>query len=110
MYKRQSLTLLRDVSSPQEIGRSTAAHQFFRNQGFAFGSAIGGAALFAVVASIVGDPELVRDVLSGDSVAVSGSVSNAVENGFALAAAIGAVLSAFGLLALRRLDTVEQTV
>jgi MFS family permease len=100
-----SLTLLRDVSSPQEIGRSTAAHQFFRNQGFAFGSAIGGAALFAIVASTVGDPELVRNVLAGDSVTVGGEVSAAVETGFALSAAIGAGISALGLIALRRVET-----
>jgi MFS family permease len=99
-----SLTLLRDVSSPQEIGRSTAAHQFFRNQGFAFGSAIGGAALFAVVASIVGDPELVRDVLAGDAVTAGGQVSAAVVDGFALSAAIGAAIAALGLLALRHLS------
>ncbi len=97
-----SLTLLRDVSAPLEIGRSTAAHQFFRNQGFAFGSAIGGAALFAVVASVVGDPELVREVLAGESLSVGGEVSGAVESGFALSAAIGAGISASGLLALRR--------
>jgi MFS family permease len=99
-----SLTLLRDVSAPQEIGRSTAAHQFFRNQGFAFGSAIGGAALFAVVASAVGDPELVRNVLAGDSVSVAGEVSAAVETGFALSAAIGAGISALGLVALKRVE------
>ncbi len=99
-----SLTLLRDVSAPQEIGRSTAAHQFFRNQGFAFGSAIGGAALFAVVASAVGDPELVRNVLAGDSVSVAGEVSAAVETGFALSAAIGAGISALGLIALKRVE------
>jgi MFS family permease len=98
-----ALTLLRDVSAPQEIGRSTAAHQFFRNQGFAFGSAIGGAALFAVVASAVGDPELVRNVLAGDSVSVGGQVSSAVERGFALSALIGAAISASGLLVLRPL-------
>lgn len=99
-----ALTLLRDVSAPQEIGRSTAAHQFFRNQGFAFGSAIGGAALFAVVASAVGDPELVRNVLAGDSVSVGGQVSSAVEQGFALSAMIGAAISASGLLFLRPLS------
>ena len=100
-----SLTLLRDVSSPQEIGRSTAAHQFFRNQGFAFGSAIGGAALFAIVASAVGDPELVREVLAGEASSVGGEVSAAVETGFALSAAIGAGISALGLVALKRVRT-----
>ncbi len=99
-----ALTLLRDVSEPQEMGRSTAAHQFFRNQGFAFGSAIGGAALFATVAKTVGDPELVRDVLSGDSAPVGGPVSSAVIDGFALATWIGAVIAALGLLALRRIS------
>jgi MFS family permease len=104
-----SLTLLRDVSSPREIGRSTAAHQFFRNQGFAFGSAIGGAALFAIVASVVGDPELVRDVLAGEATSVGGEVSAAVEAGFALSAAIGAGISALGLVALSRVRSATRS-
>ncbi len=99
-----SLTLLRDVSSPREIGRSTAAHQFFRNQGFAFGSAIGGAALFAVVAATVGDPELVREVLAGEAITRGDTVSAAVESGFALSAAIGAGISTLGLVALKRVQ------
>ncbi len=99
-----SLTLLRDVSSPREIGRSTAAHQFFRNQGFAFGSAIGGAALFAIVAATVGDPELVREVLAGEAITTGGTVSAAVESGFALSAAIGAGISTLGLVALKRVQ------
>jgi MFS family permease len=99
-----SLTLLRDVSEPAEIGRSTSAHQFFRNQGFAFGSAIGGAALFVTVAAIVGDPELVRDVLAGDADTAGGQVSAAVVDGFAISAAIGASIAALGLLALRRIS------
>jgi MFS family permease len=105
-----ALTLLRDVSEPEEMGRSTAAHQFFRNQGFAFGSAIGGATLFATVAATVGDPELVRNVLAGDAIGATGqsgnlaagSVSAAVTNGFALSAVIGAAIAALGLIALRK--------
>lgn len=103
-----SLTLLRDVSEPDEIGRSTAAHQFFRNQGFAFGSALGGAVLFAVVAFVVGDPELVRDVLAGDSATVDLTVSDAVVDGFALASLVGAAISALGSLALRRVREVAE--
>lgn len=102
-----SLTLLRSISAPTEIGQSTAAHQFFRNQGFAFGSAIGGAALFATVASIIGDPELVRDVLAGDPQIVGGAVSAAVVDGFALSAVIGAAISALGLIALKRVQTAQ---
>jgi MFS family permease len=99
-----SLTLLREVSTGAEIGRSTAAHQFFRNQGFAFGSAIGGAALFATVAAAVGDPELVRDVLAGEAADGGARVTAAVVRGFAFSAWIGSAISASGLLALRRLS------
>jgi hypothetical protein len=62
------LTLLRAVSDPAEIGRSAAAHQFFRNLGFTLGSALGGAIILAVVAAAVGDVESVREVLASPDV------------------------------------------
>lgn len=98
-----SLTLLRDISAPDEVGRSTAAHQFFRNQGFAVGSALGGAVIFATVARAVGDPELVRSVLAGEAGGSTDEIRRAVVNGFALASAIGAAIAAIPFLLLARL-------
>ncbi|MDX1448916.1 MAG: MFS transporter, partial [Acidimicrobiia bacterium] len=63
-----ALTLLRAISDANEIGRSSAAHQFFRNQGFTLGAAMGGAVILAVVATAVGDVEAVRDVLASDAI------------------------------------------
>lgn len=98
-----SLTLLRDISAPDEIGRSTAAHQFFRNQGFAVGSALAGAVIFATVARAVGDPELVRAVLTGESSGSTETVRMAVVDGFAMASAIGALIAAAAFLLMPRL-------
>ena len=98
------LTLLRAVSDAGEIGRSSAAHQFYRNQGFTLGAAMGGAVILAVVATAVGDVEAVRDVLASEAVP-NPAVSEAIRNGYAAAAftAFGVVIA--GLIpffALRR--------
>ena len=98
------LTLLRAVSDPSEIGRSSAAHQFFRNQGFTLGAAMGGAVILAVVATAVGDVEAVRDVLASDAIP-NPTVSAAIRDGYAAAAFTGFGVVASGLvpfLALRR--------
>ncbi|MEX2655053.1 MAG: MFS transporter [Acidimicrobiia bacterium] len=98
------LTLLRAVSDPSEIGRSSAAHQFFRNQGFTLGSAMGGAVILAVVATAVGDVEIVRDVLASDAVP-NPVVSKAIRDGYAAAAFTGFGIVTAGLVpffALRR--------
>ncbi len=98
------LTLLRAVSDPNEIGRSSAAHQFFRNQGFTLGSAMGGAVILAVVATAVGDVEAVRDVLASEAIP-NPVVSTAISEGYAAAAFAAFGVSAAGLIpfvALRR--------
>jgi MFS family permease len=98
------LTLLRAVSDPSEIGRSSAAHQFFRNQGFTLGAAMGGAVILAVVATAVGDVESVRDVLASEAIP-NPVVSEAIRDGYAAAAFTGFGVVASGLvpfLALRR--------
>ncbi|MEX2279170.1 MAG: MFS transporter [Acidimicrobiia bacterium] len=98
------LTLLRAVSDPSEIGRSSAAHQFFRNQGFTLGSAMGGAVILAVVATAVGDVEIVRDVLASNAVP-NPVVSEAIRDGYAAAAFTGFGIVIAGLVpffALRR--------
>jgi MFS family permease len=98
------LTLLRAVSDPNEIGRSSAAHQFFRNQGFTLGSAMGGAVILAVVATAVGDVEAVRDVLASEAIP-NPAVSTAISKGYAAAGFAAFGVSTAGLipfLALRR--------
>jgi hypothetical protein len=98
------LTLLRSVSDASEIGRSSAAHQFFRNQGFTLGAAMGGAVILAVVATAVGDVEGVREVLASDAIP-NAAVSEAIRDGYAAAAFTGFGVVVVGLvpfLALRR--------
>lgn len=98
------LTLLRAVSDASEIGRSSAAHQFFRNQGFTLGAAMGGAVILAVVAAAVGDVETVRDVLASDAIP-NPAVSEAIRDGYAAAAFTGFAIVTAGLvpyIALRR--------
>ena len=98
------LTLLRAISDSTEIGRSSAAHQFFRNQGFTLGAAMGGAVILAVVATAVGDVEAVRDVLASDAVP-NPVVSEGIRDGYAAAAFTGFGVATLGLVpfvALRR--------
>src|SRR5690606_30598625 len=85
-----------------EIGRSSAAHQFFRNQGFTLGAAMGGAVILTVVAGAVGDVEAVRDVLASDAVPNPG-VSAAIRDGYAAAAFTGFGVVATGLIPFRAL-------
>jgi MFS family permease len=99
------LTLLRALSPSDEIGRATAAHQFYRNLGFALGSAIGGAAILFVVGAAVGDLEAVRSLLAGDTSGASSTATAAIADGFATAAAVGSMIALIGvvpLIALRR--------
>lgn len=99
-----TLTLLQTESAPSELGRTTAAHQFLRNQGFTLGSALGGTLLLAVAAGEVGDLDAVRALFSG-AADVSAGAAAAIRRGFALTAAAGTVVAAAGLLpvvALRR--------
>ncbi len=97
------LTLLRSLSPPDEIGRVVSAHQFYRNLGFALGTAVGGAVILFVVAAAVGDVEIVRDLLAGEATVASSEVSAAIVDGFATAAAVGTVLSLGGVIPLAML-------
>lgn len=96
-----SLTLIQSSASANEMGRATSAYQFFRNQGFAIGSALGGAVLLGVVTFSIGDLELMRAVLAGESSA--GAVPQAIELGYGWSAAAGGVVAGLGLIPLRRL-------
>ncbi len=99
------LTLLRAATEDQNLGRATAAHQFARSQGFAIGPALGGALILTVVARRVGDVEQIQNMLTGSTAGIAGQTSAAIGDGFALAALVGAVISALGIgpiIGLRR--------
>lgn len=100
MATNAGLTLLRAVSDPAEIGRSSAAHQFYRNQGFTLGSAMGGAVILAVVARAVGDVEAVRDVLGSAGAGSEAAVSAAIRDGYAAAGFTGLAVVACGIVPL----------
>ena len=91
------LTLLRAVTPAAEVGRATAAHQFARNQGFTYGAALGGAILLLVIANQLGDVEVVRSLLAGETESVGAETSAAVRTGFGMVAAAGSVVAAAGL-------------
>lgn len=99
-----ALTLLRQLAADGEVGRAVAAHQYIRSQGFAGGSALGGAVLLLVVGTTTGDVEAVRGLLerSGD-VAVDPAVAAAVRRGFAVAGLVCAGVATLAHLPLRTL-------
>jgi MFS family permease len=100
-----ALTLLRAVTSDDQLGRSTAAHQFVRNQGFTLGAAAGGAVLLLVVGNAIRDVEQVRDLLAGDVGEVGATAAAAIADGFTGAALVGALVAAASvpaMVALRR--------
>ncbi len=92
-----ALTLLRAATQDQQFGRATAAHQFARSQGFAIGPALGGALILLVVARRVGDVEQVQSLLAGATEGVAGRTSDAIGEGFGLAALVGGVIAALGI-------------
>lgn len=103
-----ALTLLRLLAPDEELGRATAAHQYIRSQGFAGGSALGGAVLLLVVGMQIGDVEVVRQLLAGagegtdaGAADVGRSVAAAVRDGFAVAAVVCAAVAALAHLPLR---------
>ncbi|CAN5272565.1 MDR family MFS transporter [soil metagenome] len=96
-----ALTLLRALSPSDELGRATAAHQFVRNFGFAMGNALAGATVLLVVASVTGEVEAVRDALGEDGTAADlARVAGALQQGFATAAGVGAVIAGMALVPL----------
>jgi MFS family permease len=91
------LTLLRATTPDQSFGRATAAHQFARSQGFAIGPALGGALILLVVARRVGNVEEVQSLLAGTAGSAAGQTSEAIGDGFAIAALVGAAIAALGI-------------
>ena len=99
------LTLLRAMTADGAIGRASSAHQFIRNLGFTFGSALGGAVLLVTIGGALGGIDEVESLLAGTSQPGGADVAAAVASGYsavALAATFGAVLALIPLFALRR--------
>ncbi|HEX6946916.1 MAG TPA: MFS transporter [Acidimicrobiia bacterium] len=103
MVTNAALTLLRTFAEPAEVGRVVSAHLFARNQGFTFGSAIGGAVLLLVVTIQLGDLALVRELISSAEGSGPSGAADAVQAGFAATVATGAVIALAGLFAALRL-------
>ena len=78
-----SLTLLQASSDESEMGRVNAAHQFVRTLCITYGVALGGAILLFVVDLQVGDVETVREVLSGEDLALGSQTKDAIGDGLA---------------------------
>jgi MFS family permease len=98
-----ALTLLRAVTESPQMGRVASAHLFARNQGFTFGSAIGGAVLLFVVTLQLGDVGLVRDLIASPEGVGPPGAAAAVRSGFAASVAVGLALSVLGYLASLRM-------
>jgi MFS family permease len=103
MATNAALTLLRAVTQTAQVGRVVSAHLFARNQGFTFGSAIGGAVLLLVVGVQLGDVELVRELIASPEGGGPAGAAAAVRSGFAAAVAVGFGLSVLGWLAAIRM-------
>lgn len=98
MSTNAALTLLRAVTGSAQMGRVVSAHLFARNQGFTFGSAIGGAVLLLVVTLQLGDVELVRELIASPQGGGPPGAAAAVRSGFAVTVAVGFGLTVLGWL------------
>jgi MFS family permease len=94
MVTSTGAALLQSRTAPAEMGRLNAAHQFLRTLAITFGIAAVGAITLAIVDARTGDVERVRDILSGDDLAVSTDVLESISDGFAIAIAVMAVVVA----------------
>jgi predicted MFS family arabinose efflux permease len=103
MSTNAALTLLRAVTDSSQMGRVASAHLFARNQGFTFGSAIGGAVLLFVVTIQLGDVELVRELIASPEGGGPPGAAAAVRSGFAVTVAVGLGLTVLGWVAALRM-------
>lgn len=103
MVTNAALTMLRSFAESSQVGRVVSAHLFARNQGFTFGSAIGGAVLLLVVTMHLGDLGLVRELISSPEGAGPAGAAEAVRTGFATTVATGVGIGLIGLVAALRM-------
>lgn len=97
------LTLLRELASAKEIGRATAAQQFYRNLGFSLGAAMGGAVMLLVAGRAPGGLDGVRQLLAGANVGADPVLADAIGRGFATTAAAGTAVAAAAIIPFVRL-------
>jgi MFS family permease len=98
------LSLLQSRARPEEMGRASSAHQFLRSLGFAYGAAVAGLVLFAVVARRIDDVEAVRQLLGDDdATTLSTDVRAALQAGYVAALAVMAVVASGSVLSAWRL-------
>ncbi len=97
------LTLLRQVTPDDQLGRASAAHQVARAQGFTIGAALGGSVILLAVSRVVPDLETVRQLLAGETAGVTEVAAQGIADGFGLTALVGACVVAAGFPAILRL-------
>ena len=100
MATNAGLTLLQATAASTEIGRATAAHQFYRNIGFTLGAALGGAVILFVVEGQIGNTDAVRDLLAGAEEPSTDGTAGAISDGFVAAALVGTAVATAGLAPL----------
>lgn len=88
------LSLLQSRADPHEMGRVSSAHQFIRALGFAYGAAIAGLVMFAVVSHRTGDVEAVRGLLGDSSAVLDGGVADALASAYVWSLVAVAAMSA----------------
>lgn len=103
MSTNAALTMLRAVTESSQMGRVSSAHLFARNQGFTFGSAIGGAVLLLIVGLQLGDVEMVRELIAAPEGGAPVGAAGAVRSGFGTTIGVGLGLSVLGVLAAVRM-------
>ncbi len=103
MSTNAAFILLRAVTDSSQMGRVSSAHLFARNQGFTFGSAIGGAVLLLIVGLHLGDVEVVRELIAAPEGGGPVGAAGAVRSGFSTTIAVGLGLSTLGGLAAVRM-------
>ena len=91
------LTLLQANGEQAEMGRVSAAHEFVRELSIMYGAALAGAIVLLVVDFQVGDVNAVRDVITGEDVALGPETNDAIRYGVAWVYAAAAT-SAVGCL------------
>jgi len=103
MVTSTGAALLQSRTIAAEMGRLNAAHQFLRTLAITFGIAAVGAITLAIVDARTGDVETVRDLLTGDDLAVSPELLESIGDGFAIAIAVMAVVVAASIPSAIRL-------
>lgn len=103
MSTNAAFIMLRAVTESSKMGRVSSAHLFARNQGFTFGSAIGGAVLLLIVGLQLGDVEMVRELIAAPEGGGPVGAAGAVRSGFSTTIAVGLGLSVLGGLTAVRM-------